>query len=212
MSAMKPLFDFVSAHAGTLAALAAVVSALAAIGMAIAAIATLRTSRYENTQRQQPVMVAEFQPAKHSNYAIDLVVSNVGLTVARDVRVTFDPPLDPSMEEDEQDIGKYLLRRYADTIPSIAPGQRLSNVWYSVRAASGSNKMESVTNTPEKVKVCFEYRGLGKKVLREEYLLRVETIKAETFSTSSTSIPGRMRSVDESLQAIKRALQQIARK
>lgn len=190
--------------------LAAAFSALAAIITAVLASKSIRTASKENTERQQPVIVAELQPAKNSEVAVDLRIKNVGQTVARNVKVTFDPELDPDLVVEDR-LSSFILERYADPIPTIAPGQILSNIWHSGREVANESRLQNALSTPEDFTVQIDYTGLGGKLLTSTYQLSVRTITVETYSISSRSLPGRLRAYEKHLKSIDSSLAKISR-
>lgn len=68
------------------------------------------------------------------------MIRNVGPSVARNVHVTFDPPL-PAIPSDQADrsITAMLSARYARPIPAFMPGVELDTyTWTDVSASRGS--------------------------------------------------------------------------
>lgn len=186
-------------------------SAVAAIATAVIAVWTLRDARVDSRERSRPMVLAEFRRAKHSNGTIDLIVRNAGPSIARDVKVTFDPvPVVP--DTGGPYVTPYLLRRYAEPIPALAPGQELTNIWFAGRAPNdGRHDLVNGEPTPDAVTVTIEYRGTGRRRRYvDEFPLHVDLIRMMTYSTSSTSLPGRMRSIDESLRSMKDSAKRLA--
>jgi hypothetical protein len=84
-----------------------------------------------------------------------LVIKNYGTTVARNVKVSFDPPLDaPAPEKAHQSVAPFLKRRYAKPIPSLAPGQELDNIYFSDED-DGTGGWKTVSRSPTR---CGHYR------------------------------------------------------
>lgn len=146
-------------------------------------------------------MVAEFRGAEHDNNTIDLVVRNVGPSVARDVRVGFDPAI-TLPDDTSQLVTPFLVQRYDEAIPSVGPGQELKNVWFSGRPESGQQEMVNVEPTPDSVTIRISYRGVGRKVYHEEFPLHVNIVKMTTYSTSTDSTRGRIDSIHRSLKSL----------
>lgn len=154
------------------------------------------------------MMLAEFRAAEHSFDAIDLIVRNAGASVAHDVRVTFDPPL--TAPEDEG-VTRYLIERYRDPIPTIAPGQELANVWFTGRPdRDHPDGMRNAEPTPDSVVVSISYRGSGQAQFRDLFPLTTDLVKMTTFSHSSDSIPGRIKSMQQALVSIDRSMKEVA--
>ena len=77
------------------------------------------------------MMTAELRPAVLTDSA-DLVVTNRGQSVARDVQVTFDPPLPVLTGDDAKNLTTpYLQRRYAEPISTFTPGMIMQSVYQS---------------------------------------------------------------------------------
>lgn len=76
------------------AALGGVAAAVAAIVTATIAAKTLSAMRQDSLDRSRPVMIAELRPGVLTRNA-ELHITNQGLSVARNVEVTFAPPIAP---------------------------------------------------------------------------------------------------------------------
>lgn len=179
------------------------VSALAAITTACIAVLTLIRASADSRKRSQPSVIAEVRPAPGSHSVIDFVVTNTGPTVAREVSVSFDPPISiPEDRKDEPLVVSYLIQRYSVPIPTIAPGQELSNSYW-VGEQRGA-RIENSEPTPERVRVTVRYRGIGRRWLSESFVLAVDTITLNTWaeSHSTSSVENRLKSVADSLKAI----------
>jgi len=177
-------------------------SAIGAVAGAVAAVAAvyaLISAALDSRARSQPMVTAEFRPAIHSDSTIDFVLSNLGPSPARDVKVTFDPEI--VVPDNSRGLTiPYLVKRYRKPITVLNPGQSLSNIWW---APDGPG--ENATNrekTPPKVTVKVSYRGRGWRRLNDSFRLAVEIVTLTTYSESSTSIKGRMKTIDQSLKKI----------
>lgn len=175
------------------------VTALATMVTALVAAAALRRSAVDSRERSRPMMVAEFRLAEHSEDTIDLVVYNAGQSLARDVKVTFDPM--PELPSDTTGLlAPYLLLRYAEPIPTLAPGQQLTNVWYFGKPKKADENDEP---TPDEVTVNIEYKGPGKwKRYLDRFPLHVDIVRMTTYAIDSESFPGRLESIDKSLKTL----------
>lgn len=70
-------------------------------------------------------MVVDFEPSPVWGNIINLVIENVGKTLAKNVRFAFDPPLKSSQESrDGYDFGDTVLLRSG--IPAMPPGKRFT--------------------------------------------------------------------------------------
>jgi hypothetical protein len=98
---------------------------LQAVIVAIAAVfawSQLREVRSDRWERQRPFVIVEVEPTpEHGPPHLDVVVSNIGQTIAREVTIDVDPPFITSWEGKApslQDCGLF-----GRSIPSIAPGR-----------------------------------------------------------------------------------------
>lgn len=181
------------------------VSAVGTVVAAFVAIAALVSAALDSRSRSEPMVLAELRRAPDADSSMELVVRNAGPTVARDIRVEFDPPLVIPEDVDPARVGtSYTMRRYSKPIPMLAPGQELVNTWFLGAARGG--EIENVEPTPEHASVKVSYRGRRWRRHRDEYVLDVSVIKEDTSITSSSSFKGRLKSIDESLKSISRGL------
>lgn len=164
----------------------------------------------DRRDRSRPNMVAELRRASDNDSAYDLVVRNAGITVARDVQVTFDPPLPTSDPTGDIGLVKCIHERYSEAIPSIAPGQEFTNIWWSTRPIHGRENPNALP-TPDDVTVTisFKRRAHQLRPFRETYVLRSHTIAWGTRSVSSTSIKGRMGAISDNLASIAKSLEEL---
>lgn len=182
---------------------------IAAVVTAVIAVAALRSTARDSRDRSRPVVVPEFVMAENSDSTIDLRLRNYGQTVADDLRVSFDPPL-PQVLASERLVTRFLIQRYDRTIAHLSPGQEFRNIWW-IGEAKGGEMLRNVEPTPDRVRVTVTNRGTVRKPYRETYTLDVEDITLETYSTSSSSFPGRLESIDRSLKALSRAADHMAK-
>ena len=184
--------------------------ALAAVAAALIAVVALSSTARDSRTRTQPMVTADFRPPAHSDSAIELVVTNLGPTPARDVLVTFDPPLEMPGDTSRL-MAPYLVKRYANPIKILNPGQVLSNTWWAGEAGPG-NELVNREPTPDQVTVHVEYSGIGRRRLSDSFSLTIETVSLTTYNVSSTSLKGRLKTINASLSSIATHLQTIARK
>jgi len=185
-------------------------AAVAAIGTAVVAVIALRSTVADSRERTRPYVLAELSLAAESDSTIDLVIRNAGLSVARNVTVTFDPPL-VVPDDGTRYVTEYTVRRYARPIHVLAPGQALSNIWWSGHAGPGDTSLISEEPTPEECTVTIEYADDRNRRFRDDFLLVIDTMLTTTYATSSTSTKGRMETIDKSLKEIAVSLGQLAR-
>ncbi|MFC7650377.1 hypothetical protein ACFQX6_66100 [Streptosporangium lutulentum] len=84
----------------------------------------------EKVRREQlePYVVVDIQPSIHNTQAFVLVIENIGPTVARNVKITFDPPVERLMEQRESSFGRFKLAEtyiFTKGIPFMPPGRRI---------------------------------------------------------------------------------------
>ncbi|HEY4226029.1 MAG TPA: hypothetical protein VGM70_09465 [Pseudolysinimonas sp.] len=139
-------------------------------------------------------MLALFRIAEHNDTAFDFVVRNYGQSAARNVKVTFDPPFGP--DERQHRLTEILAQRYDDVIPLLPPSVEVPNLWWS------GPPMTNTLKTPNKVRVTITYKGNRLRSYKEIIPLDAEWMKRGTYSVSSTSTPGRMKTISEALGTI----------
>jgi hypothetical protein len=103
-------------------------ASLATVAAAVVGIWTLVSLRQDSRDRTRPVMIAERRPNVLSDIA-ELIVRNVGQSVAKNVTFKFDPEL-PVLEGAEA-VGKttpFLRRRYSRTFPTFGGAQQFAPV------------------------------------------------------------------------------------
>lgn len=152
-------------------------------------------------------MTVEFALPAESDSSLEFVVENSGSTPARDVSLSFDPALDPA-ESDR--LGQIVRSRFGRTFDTINPGQRLSNTWWAGSLGAGG-KLENVMTLPEQVTVEVSYNGLGRRRISETFKLDVADMLETTYSESSTSVKGRLKTIDKSLKDASQSLSGINR-
>lgn len=139
--------------------------------------------------------MALFRMAAHSDTAFELVIRNYGMSAARDLHVSFDPPLS---DEDRKDgLTDMVAKRYDAAIALLPPGSELTNTWWRGKN-TGTNELVNGLNTPEEVSVTVSYKGNRIRQYRDTFPLHADIIKLTTYSVSSTSTPGRMKTIAES--------------
>lgn len=106
-----------------LSAIAAAVTALVALFAAVFIPIQVREARRLRVEQAQPFVVADFEPSPVWSNIINIVVENVGETLARDVRLTFDPPLQSTHVTGEWDLNQTALIKKG--IPTMPPGRRV---------------------------------------------------------------------------------------
>jgi hypothetical protein len=68
------------------------------------------------------MVAAELRSPPYTRGTQTLVITNYGPSIARNVRVTFDPEIpDPAPKKAAKSVTSYLKRRYARPIPVLTP-------------------------------------------------------------------------------------------
>ncbi len=188
------------------------VGAVAAVGAAAFAGWGIQRSTNDNRARSQPFMTAEFATSEHSDDTIRMLIRNVGQTPARNVRVSFDPPI----PEGEKSSHAWVLHeRYDTSIPMLAPGQQFGNSWWLSDFSLEDPSSRNVHELPNEVKVSISYTGIGGEEFSDDFELNARLILLEGRAVSSTSMLGRMEMIAKSnrdaAQTIKTALPRIVR-
>ncbi len=96
----------------------------AAVAVLAAGFAALQVREVRRTREDQtrPFVIVDIQPGPAWSNLLDLVVENIGSTAARDVQISFDPPLRQS-KDDGYPIAESALIR--EGIRMLPPGRRI---------------------------------------------------------------------------------------
>lgn len=192
---LEPLAPIV----GALAPYTDFISAFAAIITAVIAVIALASTARDSRERSRPLVMALFRMAEHSDTAFELIIRNYGTSAARDLHVSFDPPL--SEKDRADDLTDTVAKRYDATIALLPPGSELTNTWWRGKN-TGANELVNGLNTPEEVSVTVSYKGNRIRRYQDTFPLHADLIKLTTYSVSSTSTPGRMKTIAEALKAV----------
>lgn len=176
---------------------------IATVAAAVVAIWTLVALKQDSADRTRPVILAELKPAVLTRNS-ELLISNVGQSVARNVKIEFDPPLpDPADGDDEERVGvltPFLQRRYSRTIPTWAPGMTLDNYYQG----AGKNADEPV---PDDFAVIARYEDAHGRQYEDRYVMSMGTIRDQSGSyPSNTDDKGLQRRWIKALEAIARGV------
>jgi hypothetical protein len=160
------------------------------------AIATFRSLRRDSRDRTRPVLSAELLPVVLARGTSELVVQNIGASVATNIRVAFDPPI-----PDTGTLSAYLVRRYAHPIPTMGPGRRLTNIYAQMVDGQPDEPV------PEDFTVAFDYEDSRGDSYHDRYLLSLKTLLNQTTSQpSNTDEPGMRKRLLAALEAIARGV------
>lgn len=109
-------------------AAAAVLTLVVAVWAAWYARGQVQLARQTREDQSRPFVVVDFESSVVWLNVINLVVANVGQTLARDVKLTFDPPLRSSQDKSEQ----FALQDSAlitEGISAMPPGRRIETLF-----------------------------------------------------------------------------------
>jgi hypothetical protein len=172
---------------------------IATIAAAVVAIWTLVALKQDSADRTRPVIVAELRAAVLTHDA-EFVVRNVGQSVARDVKVEFDPPI-PVLEGDAALClaTPYLQRRYSRVIPTFPPGMVLYN---SYQYADDNDEP-----TPDDFTVTINYSDTHGRTYTDMYALTMDVLRGHAAAyPGNTDDKGMRRRTIKALEAIARGV------
>ena len=112
----------------------------------------------------------------------------------------FDPPFDERARQD--DFTRILAQRYDAPITLLPPGVELENMWWAGRMSHGAPDLVNSMSTPDKVDITLSYKGGRFRRYRDRFSLDTEMIKGTTYSVSSDSAPGRMKTIAQSIKKL----------
>ena len=176
----------------------AAVGGLSAAITGVVAIWALVHAARDSRDRSRPVVVAEYRVPENPHKRLEFVVRNAGASVARDIEVTFDPPLEPI--QPGQAIRPFLVERYKDRVPNLGPGQELTN---SVHA---DLEDEGESDLPLDVTVTVTYRRSWMRRYKDRYRLVTSVYAQHTYATSTNSVLGQLKEIRKELEKVVRKI------
>lgn len=175
-------------------------ASIATVAAAVVAIWTLIALKQDSADRTRPVIVAELKAAVLTTDA-ELHISNMGQSVARNVRVEFDPPLPTPADENAGVLTPFLQRRYSRTIPTFAPGMVMDNYYQDAE--------ENKEPVPDDFTVTVGYSDTHGREYFDSYDLTINTLRDQTRSyPSNTDERGMQRRFIRALESIARGVGQ----
>jgi hypothetical protein len=108
-------------------ALATAGQLLVLVAAALYARAQVKEARELRQEQARPFVVVDFEPEQSP--FVELVVANSGKTMARNVRINVEPPLESSLDT-VMPVAK--LKMFTEGIPSLAPGKRMVTLFDSM--------------------------------------------------------------------------------
>jgi hypothetical protein len=142
-------------------ALGTMITALVAVVAAGFAWAQVRHARKLREEQAKPYVVVGFEPSPVWANAINLYVENIGSTVASDVQIRFDRPLESKVRTEDINDSK-LFREGISTMP---PGMRLETLFDLTHERYD-------TDLPMAYQATVSYLGLGSR--REETIYTLD--------------------------------------
>lgn len=184
-----------------------------AVAVLVAAVALFYTRRSANTarlqrrlaeeqtqlQRQvqkdasQPYVWADIRPDEGSGWLLKLILANEGPTVATDVKVTFDPPLQTNRKPESL---RETSRKLQEGIKSLPPGRRMS---WTLDAAPAYFE----SGDPLVYAVRIDAHGPSGPIKTLEYVISLEDIRQSSVTPSP---------LYELTQAVKDVTKQLAKR
>ena len=168
----------------------AVVAAGAGVTAATSGVRTLRQNRRDSKARSRPMVAAELRDVPYVKGTQILVVRNYGPSIARNVRVSFDPEV-PDPDDPSTSVTPFLKRRYANPIPVLTPGMELDNVYFSGQQEGGS--WVNREPTPEQVTLTIAYENDAGDEFTDVFPLDTNLIRNRTYTESSASPDAQMK-------------------
>jgi hypothetical protein len=137
-----------------------------------------------------------------------LVVRNYGPSIARDVQVAFEPPIE--MPENPAGlVTPYLLKRYAAQIPVMTPGMELDNAYF-VAEEGPDRKYINREPLPDTVTVRISYKSDDGEPYSDDFPLDVQLLRQRTLVTPSGSPEGQTKQALKYLGEVTRSLASLA--
>jgi len=117
--------SFLTKNSPAISAAASAASTLILFTAALIAWGQVKEAKRMREEQTRPFVVVDFDVMSQFQF-INLTVSNIGRTMAKDVRITFDPPLWSSMD-DRPNITKAAdIAFFKDGIPNLPPNKIIS--------------------------------------------------------------------------------------
>jgi hypothetical protein len=144
-----------------------------------------------------PYVVAYLDGQGAINGILYLVIKNTGKTVAKDVKVVFDPPLQPQFPD--------LLAKVLppDGIPSIPPGYEIKTTLDSFVTYKHSKPMAFT------VKVTY-FGGITNKPREDKYHLDLELFRGIVYTVESKEPNETAKAIQKTTESVVRELQNIS--
>jgi hypothetical protein len=167
---------------------------IATVAAAIVAIWTLVALRQDSRDRTRPVIIAEICAAVLAEVG-ELIVRNVGASVAKNVTFKFDPEL----QTEGGMVAPYLQRRYSRTTRTFGPGAMIHDVY---QYAQGPPEP-----VPDEFTLTIDYYDTRGRHYTDSYDLSVVTLRDHTrIESSDDDLPHLQRRTTRAVEAIARGV------
>lgn len=192
-------------------AAAATAGVLVALVTAITGLRSLRQLRIDSRERSRPMMAAELRKPPYVHGTQLLVIRNYGPSIARNVKVTFDPPIpEPILQRAAESVSPFITRRYAEPIPVVTPGMDLINVWFSGQLEG--NEWVNFEPTHDRFTVTIAYDGPdGRTRYEDSFPLDTDLLRGHTYVSSSAAPENQIKGTGKSLTKLEQSIARIAR-
>ena len=154
--------------AGAWATIAAWLTLAVLTGTAVIALRQLRDARRLSEAESRPWVVVDLDLDKHP-HMIHIYFENFGKTVARNVRLSFEPPLQSTLGDRRIDFLDH-------TFPTLPPNKRIDTFFDSAVAV-----MAPGATLPRRYEVTVTYEDRNGKAYSDRYVLDIEAFRNRHF-------------------------------
>lgn len=200
--------------------------ALIALVSLLVARRSLRLNRQININANRPMMMAQILMPDYAKETLRLMVSNRGKSVAKNVKVTFEPDLPSTTEQNGAAAGGFHyspVRRvksiFSNTVFSTwVPGHQVDVAYWlqpDEKILDGNLISNSAEGVPAKLFVLLEYDDELNNHYSEHFELNIRSVIGSDFRTNSTSTNGQFnfeKQLSKDIQENNRMLGRISRK
>lgn len=158
------------------------------------------------------MVAAELRDVPYVEAAQALIIRNYGPTIARDVHVSFDPPIpDPDPEDAHKSAIPFLKRRYARPVAVLTPGMELDNIWFYGRLCS-DGQWTNFEPTSDRFNVRIAYKSSDGTPYVDDFTLDVDLNRERTYATSSLAPERQLKKGVKALGQIANAVTRVAKR
>lgn len=173
--------------------------------LVVAAVATfiarrqLIQARELREEEAAPAVVVDIVPNEGASHILDLVIENVGKTVARNVKITFDPPLESATDMRGFDLAEWMPIR--EGIKTLVPGRRIKAMFDESVDRYNSDLPRQYDVTVE----CSDWRG--RPMQKQQFTLDMTPL----YGAMNVQLRGMHQLVDE-VKKLREAVEPITKK